>query len=55
MSFRRKQGNFKFYLSELVILILGITHFFWLNDWRESNAEKNLEFEISLERVTNVN
>lgn len=39
MSLRKKQGNLKFYLAELLILVLGITLSFWLNDWRQGKAE----------------
>lgn len=43
MSFRKKEGNFKFYLAELLILVIGITLSFWLNEWRLGKAERNLE------------
>ena len=45
MSSIRTKRNFKFYLAELLILVIGITLSFWLNDWREGKAEQNLEFD----------
>lgn len=43
---RLKQKNLKYYLAELLILVLGISLSFLLNEWRIENSERKLEKEL---------
>ena len=46
MTRQRNRGNFKYYLAELIILILGITVSFVLNEWRVTQDEHKIEHEM---------
>lgn len=43
---RQKRKNLSYYLAELLILVLGISLSFLLNEWRVNSAEKKMEMEL---------
>lgn len=43
---QRRKKNLKYYMAELLILVLGISLSFLLNEWRVVRAERNLEEEL---------
>ncbi len=43
---RPKRKNLSYYLAELLILVLGISLSFILNEWRQERSERKLESEL---------
>lgn len=54
MSLRKKKGGFKYYLAELLILVLGISLSFALNEYRLENSERAHEEELLVQLRDNL-
>ncbi len=44
-----KRKNLSYYLAELLILVLGISLSFILNEWRQDRSERKLETELMMQ------